>query len=48
MKEWNCPSCKRTKITKEDIVVSLCQCGEYFKEKGGNKDDEVRSEQRRI
>jgi hypothetical protein len=33
MKEWKCPNCKRDKITEENIVLSMCVCGEYFKER---------------
>jgi len=32
MKHWKCPSCFSERITEENIITSVCRCGEYFKE----------------
>lgn len=39
MKEWKCPNCKRSKTTPNQIIISLCKCGEYFKESGVEKNE---------
>jgi hypothetical protein len=39
MKNWKCPNCFEEKITEDDIVVSLCMCGYYFKEVKEEKKD---------
>ena len=42
MKHWYCPNCHRDKTTEDNIILSLCSCGEYMKEV---KKDEKRGEE---
>lgn len=37
MKKWKCPACKRDRITEKGVIISMCICGEYFKEGEGNE-----------
>jgi len=32
MKKWKCSNCFAEKITEDNIVTSVCRCGEYLKE----------------
>jgi 5-methylcytosine-specific restriction endonuclease McrA len=31
MKEWFCPNCHADRITEDNVITSICRCGEYFK-----------------
>ena len=31
MKHWKCPNCFSERITEDNVITSVCRCGEYFK-----------------
>jgi len=37
MKQWKCSYCKRTRETKDEVIVVPCLCGDFMEEL--NEDD---------